>query len=100
MDPFTAVPAGDEAVKQCWGGSEMKELSAADFTVCIQLQIHSERHCRLPRKSRWTWVFLGLQGVWGGQGPQITASLFFHGRYPVTAWAMLAQLQQDRSKTE
>lgn len=68
----------------------MKELSAADFTVCIQLQIHSERHCRFPRKSRWTWVFLCLQGVWGGQGPQITASLFFQVRYPVTASVKLA----------
>lgn len=71
MDLFSAVPAGDGAVKQCWGGPEMKELSATDFTVCIQLQIHSERHCRLPRKSRWTWVFVGLQGVgreWAGRG--------------------------------
>lgn len=58
----------------------MKELSAADLTVCIQLHIHRERHCRLLRKSGWTWVFLGLLGVWGGQGPQITASLFFLGK--------------------
>lgn len=68
MDPFGAVPAGDGAVKQCWGGPERKELSAAGFTVCIRLHIRNERHCRLLGKSKWTWAFLGLQGVRGGRG--------------------------------
>lgn len=46
-------------------GRKWRSFSVTDFTVCILLQIHSER---LPRKSRWTWVFVGLQGVGQGWG--------------------------------
>lgn len=75
----------------------MKELSVADFTACIHLQVDSERHCSMLRKSRQTWVlFVGLEGVGGRagnsdeyKGPQIAASLFSQARHCVTSWASL-----------
>lgn len=75
----------------------MKELSVAFFTACIHLQVDSERHGSMLRKSEQTWVlFVGLEGVEGRgsnsneyKGPQIAASLFSQARHCVTAWASL-----------
>lgn len=73
----------------------MKELSGADFTACIHLQVDSERHCSMLRKSRQTLVlFVGLEVGRGGEGtnsneyrgPQMAAALFSQTRQCVAAW--------------
>ena len=44
----------------------MKELSVADLTACIHLQVGGERRCSMLRKSRQTWVlFVGVEGAGG-----------------------------------
>lgn len=73
MDPFGAVPAGDGAAKQCWGGPEMKELSV-QISLCAfscRFIVRGTAGCRGKVDGLGISWFAGGGGRWG---PRITAS--------------------------